>query len=140
MTQHSQYESLVILIPGRLGTLQEMAMRETFTYDFLSMELPPTVCDPEYNRVVFKKGISTLCGTNIARFFTEERADLMTFAACNVCRHIHAASPSNHYRTPIPGECVGDIKQQPNHDDMRDLWCRNANVLDLQFRFNYLEI
>ena len=118
------------------------AVRQTFRHDHPSVALDPRIHDPDYDLVVCKKGPSIFFGTGVADYFTKERVDTVIVTGCNTSGCIRATSIdafSHRYRTLVPEDCVGDIEEQPHHDNLRDIGRRYVDVVDLDATLAYLE-
>lgn len=118
------------------------AVRETFRHDHPSAVLDPRIHDPEYDLVVCKKGPSIFFNTPVSDYFAKERVDTVIVTGCNTSGCIRATSIdsfSHRYRTLVPEDCVGDIEEQPHHDNLRDIGRRYVDVVDLDYTLAYLE-
>ncbi len=118
------------------------AVRETFRHDHPSVALDPRIYDPAYDLAVCKKGPSIFFGTDVADYFTKERVDTVIVTGCTTSGCVRATSIdafSHRYRTLVPRDCVGDMEEQPHHDNLRDLGRRYVDVVDLAQTLAYLE-
>jgi maleamate amidohydrolase len=118
------------------------AVRETFRHDHPSAELDPRIYDADYDLRVCKKGPSIFFNTGVSDYFIKERVDTVIITGCNTSGCIRASSIdsfSYRFRTIVPEDCVGDIEEQPHHDNLRDLGRRYVDVSDLNTVLGQLE-
>jgi len=118
------------------------AVRKTFLHDHPSVAFDDRIYDRSYDLTVCKKAPSIFFNTDVNDYFTKERVDTVIVTGCNTSGCIRATSIdafSHRYRTLVPEDCVGDIEEQPHHDNLRDLGRRYVDVVDLKTALNFLE-
>ena len=118
------------------------AVRDTFLHDHPSAPIDPRVHDPVLR----------------PRRLQEGAVDLFQHGRCRILqqgarRHGHrhrlqhegcirataVDSFSYRYRTIVPEDCVGDIEEQPHHDNLRDIGRRYVDISDLASVLAYFE-
>jgi maleamate amidohydrolase len=118
------------------------AVRETFFHDHPSAAIDERIYDKNYDLTVCKKGPSIFFNTGVSDYFNKERVDTVIITGCNTSGCIRASSIdsfSYRYKTLVPEDCVGDIEEQPHHDNLRDIGRRYVDVCDLKTVLGYLE-
>jgi len=118
------------------------AVRETFLHDHPSSAFDDRIYDRAYDLTICKKAPSIFFNTGVSDYFTKQRVDTVIVTGCNTSGCIRATaidSFSYRYRTLVPEDCVGDIEEQPHHDNLRDLDRRYADVINLEQTLAYLE-
>src|SRR5258707_8127193 len=118
------------------------AVRETFLHSHPSTKLDPRIYEPAYDLQVTKKGPSIFFETGVANYFAKERVDTVIITGCNTSGCIRAAaidSFSHRYRTVNPEDCVGDLDQRTQYDNLRDVGRRYPHITHLKSPVGYIE-
>lgn len=107
-----------------------------------SMALDPRIYDADYDVVFTKSAPSIFFQTPLVLFLTKQRVDTVIITGCTTSGCVRASindSFSYGFRTIVPEECVGDMEEQPHHDNLRDVGRRYADVVKLQEVLDYLD-
>jgi maleamate amidohydrolase len=107
------------------------AVREQFRLDHPGSALEPRIHDKDYDLVVCKYGPSIFFQTPVVPYFIKEGVQTVIITGCNTSGCIRASTIDSFqygFRTIVPEDCVGDIKEGPHRDNLRDVGRRYADI------------
>jgi maleamate amidohydrolase len=118
------------------------AVVEEFRYGHPCTQLDDRIYDPAYDFVVCKTGPSIFFNTPVVSYFIKQRVDTVIVTGCNTSGCIRGSSLDSFtygFRTIVPEDCVGDLDEQPHHDNLRDIGRRYADISSLAEVLAYLK-